>query len=237
MTTAVRVLALVPAVLISGTAMAQSDIDNILSDAQDRCRPGAVPDYDNVRSLEEIFDVVERGVGGEIIKAELQQRSFVDACVWVYDVKVLTDTGDVKRVAYDASDLRLIGFSVPSSIDRGPSVADDLGSSVSAAPSTSGKTLSNPDADGVADSREGDTAAAAGSDTDDSATDAVSDAATDAGVSDAAQRDGSDESSGASATGDGTSDAGQSAQGDASGGNAASGAAAGGSGAAGGTTN
>lgn len=222
----------------SGPAIGQSSTDNALNDVTDRCRPGAVPDYDNVRSLEEIFDVVERGVGGEIIKAELQQRSFVDACVWVYDVKVLTDGGDVKLVAYDASDLRLIGFSMPSSIDRGPTVNDDLGSGISAAPSTSSKTLSNPDADGVADSGESDTAAAAGSESDDSATDAASDAAADAGVSDGAQRDGKSDAAESSAASDSATDSGASnAENDAggAGGNAAAGS--GGTGSAGATTN
>jgi len=163
-----------------------------LSDVEDRCRPGAVPDYDNVRSLEDIFEVVERGVGGEIIKAELQQRSFVDVCVWVYDVKVLTDAGDVKRVAYDASDLRLIGFSMPATVNPRPLFGADTGTGISAAPSTSAKTLNNPDADGVADSGGDDSAAAAGTDTDAAATDAAADAsaAADSSAADAAQRDG-----------------------------------------------
>jgi len=172
-------------------AVAQST--PVLSDAEDRCRPGAVPDYDNVRSLEEIFDVVERGVGGEIIKAELQQRSFVDVCVWVYDVKVLTDKGDVKRVAYDASDLRLIGFSVPSSTNQRPLLGTDADSGISAAPSTSSKTLNNPDADGVADSSGGgESSAAAGTESSDTDTAAAADAssAADNSAADAAQRDG-----------------------------------------------
>jgi len=173
--------------------LAQSDQPQpALSDVEDRCRPGAVPDYDNVRSLEEIFDVVERGVGGEIIKAELQQRSFVDVCVWVYDVKVLTDKGDVKRVAYDASDLRLIGFSMPATVTPRPLFGADTGTGISAAPSTSAKTLNNPDADGVADSSGDDSSAAAGTESSAAEADAAADAsaAADGSTADSAQRDG-----------------------------------------------
>lgn len=76
------------------------------------CTTDELPSTDTVQSVEKVFDEVSRR-WGQMISAHLTARGIGNLCIWVYELKLLSSSGEVTNVVYDASKLRMIGFNAP----------------------------------------------------------------------------------------------------------------------------
>jgi len=83
--------------------------------AHAECTNDDLPSIDSVQSLEQVFDAVARRGTDQVIRADLTAQGVGNVCIWVYEVKLLSSSGKVTNVVYDASALRMIGFRAPQS--------------------------------------------------------------------------------------------------------------------------
>jgi len=86
-----------------------------ISNAKAECTNDELPSFDSVQSLEQVFDAVAQRGTDQVIRAELTGQDVGNVCIWVYEVKLLSSSGKVTNVVYDASALRMIGFRAPQS--------------------------------------------------------------------------------------------------------------------------
>lgn len=93
-----------------------AEVSNSAGLTNSECRADQLPTIDSVQSLEQVFvEVAHRGTG-DIIRADLTARGIGNVCIWVYEVKLLSESGEVTNVVYDATALRMIGFSSPAGV-------------------------------------------------------------------------------------------------------------------------
>ena len=99
-------------VVLQATSVANAESDD--------CVTSDLPSLESVQSLEKVFDEVARRGDGEIIRADLTSQGIGDLCIWVYKIKLLSGSGDVTNVVYDAAALRMIGYGAPSALVEKP---------------------------------------------------------------------------------------------------------------------
>jgi len=169
-TLAFRRFALVVSLVVTGV---------VSVDASAECTTDNIPATDSLQSVEQVFDEVSRR-WGQIIRADLTAQGIGNLCIWVYEIKLLSSTGEVTNVVYDASRLRMIGFNSPQVAAEEP----DVGVLRSIGQRFGFFGRRDPSSEGRADSDRGDrdgrgTASTADGDDGEPATDSDSDSDTD----------------------------------------------------------
>jgi len=81
------------------------------------CAPRVVMADDNqeitnnvegVVPLRSLLAQVHKAYPGRVLEVELEQEESVNGCAWVYEVKLLTEEGNVLKLDYDAMNLELL---------------------------------------------------------------------------------------------------------------------------------
>ncbi len=185
------------------------------------CTTSELPSTDTVQSVEQVFDEVSRR-WGQIIRADLTAQGIGNLCIWVYEIKLLSSSGEVTNVVYDASKLRMIGFNTPQVAEQNPEDGSVL-RSIGQRFGFFGRR--DPTSEGRGDSDRGDSdgqSTASSNNDGDADNDSTTDTATDSGTADATD-DGDDKAGPASSADEGDGSSGHS-------GNSSGGSSDGGSG-------
>ena len=61
-----------------------------------------------VASLQRLLTQIRRDFGGRVLKVELEQEHYAGNLKWIYEAKILTDSGHVVELEYDARALELL---------------------------------------------------------------------------------------------------------------------------------
>jgi hypothetical protein len=84
--------------LIAGAAFLLTAFVAAPGFGDDHARARAARDAGEIRPLNEIMDAVKRDNPGEVVEVELEREHGR----WIYEVKILTPQGEVRKLDYDA---------------------------------------------------------------------------------------------------------------------------------------
>ena len=61
-----------------------------------------------VESLQRLLARIRQDFDGRVLKVELERENYAGRLRWIYEAKILTDSGDVLELEYDAQALELL---------------------------------------------------------------------------------------------------------------------------------
>lgn len=104
MRTTVAFLLMLVAFVIAGWAIPAG-----FADGRDHDRARGVLESGRILPLSAILSAVERDFEGEVLEIELEDEEDEGSGVWIYEIKLLTSSGSVIALNYDAASGTLIG--------------------------------------------------------------------------------------------------------------------------------